>query len=134
MCRKGEMHRKCAIKDRGVEQGRAVVWSRAGQCARPSTVSLLLSVPALTIPQHCLNTFLTCSGDSQRGIQPGHSALSAQPTPTNQAQAKNHSSKANITQLQPGFISSASSYSLTCSEHRCSCQGLLWPGYSCSQA
>lgn len=61
------MHRKCAIKDRGVEQGRAVVWSRAGQCARSSTVSLLLSVPALTIPHHCLNTFLTRSGDSQQG-------------------------------------------------------------------
>lgn len=85
----------------------------------PHTTAWTPSWPAL----------LTLSKD----IQPGHSAMSAQPTPTNQAEAKNHSSKANFTQLQPGFISSAWSYSLTCSEHRCSCQGLLWPGYDCSQ-
>lgn len=139
--RKGE---RCVgrVRCTGNVPSRTEVWSRAGQWCGAGQGSVpdpaLSACCSLCLPSPSHSTAWTPSWPAlvtlSEDIQPGHSALSAQPTPTNQAQAKNHSSKANITQLQPDFISSASSYSLTCSEHCCSCQGLLWPGYSCSQA
>lgn len=138
--RKGEM---CVgrVKCTGNVPSRTEVWSRAGQWCGAGKGSVpgpaLSACCSLCLPSSSHTTAWTPPWPAlvtrSEDIQPGHSALSAQPAPTNQAQAKNHISKANIPQLQPGFISSASSYSLTCSEHHSSCQSLLWPRYGCSQ-